>query len=225
MIKFVLFKPLSDDVAEAVKHSAKKISFTVTWPKNEQSLESSTIVAIQKECFHISTPTTEQPNPSLAKAKELQNVASCLPLMYDKADIQGFGINDAIAKFQQVKNYKDTSQGFKQEYKIDVLPVCGRLALAAIPDFQSAQYELYDDNTIRARDEHPAWDTCLHVDTTNCRKAYYCWESAIKRMCAISPECCERSPDEQQRHQTHEACKRDPDNASYGCAKNLGLSG
>eukprot|EP00928_Gymnodinium_smaydae_P079227 TRINITY_DN6320_c0_g1_i3.p1 TRINITY_DN6320_c0_g1~~TRINITY_DN6320_c0_g1_i3.p1 ORF type:complete len:147 (-),score=5.26 TRINITY_DN6320_c0_g1_i3:99-539(-) len=107
---------------------------------------------------------------------------------------------------------------FKQDYKIDVLPVCGRLALAAIPGFQSARYMFTEFKSFHLQpDALPTWSECLHVKQTNCRKAYYCWESAIKRLCAISDKCCNRqlgnvsTSVEESARKTHDACIENPD--------------
>eukprot|EP00928_Gymnodinium_smaydae_P031345 TRINITY_DN23032_c0_g1_i1.p1 TRINITY_DN23032_c0_g1~~TRINITY_DN23032_c0_g1_i1.p1 ORF type:complete len:515 (+),score=47.10 TRINITY_DN23032_c0_g1_i1:73-1545(+) len=249
MIKLALFQPFPNDILKAIAHVKRKILQTYTWPKGKQGLHNTTVVAIQEQCFHIRTPEPDsaecdEPERSLEKVHKLQRLGICMPSMYDKADIQGIGINDAILKFQQSKYYGNPEQDFKQEYKIDVLPVCGRLALATIPKFQSMTYAMIDKYTMRSKnmlgkdtngeltsnpDGLPIWNDCLHVKTSNCRKAYYCWESALKRLCAISPHCCERGNGnanvEEIRQKTHDACKEIPDNSTSQCAVNLGLSG
>lgn len=202
MIKFVLFKPLPDDFASAAKQILAKIHFTVTWPKGQPSLEERTARAIREQCFQV------QGGQTLMKAAFLQRISPCLPLMFDKAEIQGFGINDGIMKFQGRKYYGDPAQNFHQANVMAVPSLCGRLALATIPGFQSAKYQIATITTLQ-NDRQPGWDKCVFARETNCRRAYFCWESALNRICGISAKCC--PGDQKKAAKIHRACKENPD--------------
>lgn len=206
MIKFALFKPIPNDVAMAVEKIRSKIQFTVTWPKGQKGLTDSTVEHIQEECFMV------QEGQELINAKYLQKIGICLPLMFDKAEVQGFGINDGIMKFQDLDYYADKVQDFHQLNTFPVPPLCGRLALATIPAFQSASYLLATWETLQ-NDRKPSYYECLSATSTNCRKAYFCWENALNRICGISPKCCPNHLLEAAADQVHVACKHNPDGA------------
>lgn len=213
MIKFVLFKKMPHDPDETAKKVRSKIQFTVTWPKGQNSLTEDTAIAIQEQCFGV------REGQSLTQVNFLQRINTCLPLMFDKAEIQGFGINDGIMKFQNEDYYGNKIQDLKQRTLFPVTPLCGRLALATIPGFQSAKYTIATWESFQ-NDQKPTYNECLNVQATNCRKAYYCWESALNRVCGISPHCCNQDNGFEKAVETHNACKTNPD----GKLINLGLN-
>mmetsp|Transcript_70748 Transcript_70748/g.199788 ORF Transcript_70748/g.199788 Transcript_70748/m.199788 type:complete len:452 (+) Transcript_70748:83-1438(+) len=212
MIKFVLFKPLPDDPAAAASKVRQKTQFTVTWPKKQNSIADSTAKAIQEQCFEV------REGQPLRRASFLQRVSGCLPLMYDKAEIQGFGINDGILKFQSEEYYGNPVQNLKERAVFQVPPVCGRLALASIPGFQSSSFSLLTWGSLR-NDRKPSFGECLNVESTNCRKAYFCWEAALNRVCGLSPRCCNQDQGPEGAEKTHRSCAENPD----GKLVNLGL--
>jgi hypothetical protein len=191
MIKMVLFKPVPDNVDEATELIDRKVCRTVTWPQHKEAppcLQASTVATIRSQCFKV------QESKPLDGAKFLGKISPCLPLMFDKVEIQGFGMGDAMTKFQDEDYYGNPGQNLVQSYIQQVPAVCGRLALAAIPKFQTARYTLtsvsgmFQDMT--GLDTKPRWSDCMDVKETNCRKMYFCWEKAMRRMCKWSPNCC-----------------------------------
>merc|ERR1712187_170767 len=217
MMKFVLFKMdqiKSKNVTfEGLwKAVIKKIHFTVTWQRGKDSLAEETATSIATDCFHI-----RDDSDSKEEAARLRTIRKCLSVMYDKAEIAGHGISDAIVKFQGVPNknafeyayYGNEAQELHQRFKMPVAPLCGRLALASIAKFTDAKYELATRETFN-KDRTPAFDNCLDVRHSNCRKAYFCWESALNRVCGIHPKCCPGSTEEA-KQETHEDCASNPD--------------
>lgn len=204
MIKFVLFKPLPSDSVTAAKKIREKIQFTTSWPKGQNSLTDATTSAIQEQCFEV------HEGQSLEQAAFLQRIGICLPLMFDKAEIQGFGISDGIRKFQTSEYYGNEKQDLKNLTTFPIKPLCGRLALATIPAFQSASYKIATLQTMQ-NDRKPSYKHCLTAGATNCRKAYFCWEAALRRVCGISPDCCNEDHGHEEAQKTHKACQKNPD--------------
>jgi len=220
MIKLVLFKPLPDDSSDAAERARNKIQFTTSWPKGQESVTHSTASAIQEKCFRV------RDAGGLEQAHFLQKISVCLPLMFDKAEVQGFGLNDGLAKFQSPNYGTGSGQNLRQAATFPVPPACGRLALAAIPGFQKAKYMLAGFDSVANGDAKVPFGECIRVGETNCRKAYFCWERALNRICGMSPACCplkdtpDRAVAEASRLNTHEACKTNPD----GKLVNIGTS-
>jgi len=211
MIKMVLFKPMSDSVDDSIKLVERKVCRSVTWPQNEGAppcLEPATVTGIRSQCFKVKTGS------SMKEAQLLGKVGPCLPLMFDKVEIQGFGLNDGIAKFQDEGYYGNPEQALRQEYTPTVPSLCGRLALASIPRFQTAKYALTSVKKMipdaMAWDTEPSWNGCLNVKKTNCRKMYFCWERALRRMCTMSSMCCPGT--ETEAREVHNACILRPNN-------------
>merc|ERR1719345_554688 len=91
----------------------------------------------------------------------------------------------------KAKNYqKPVNLRFHHVY--DVPPVCGRMALGAVSKLNSATYRVATTlkSTVVKRDKEGKWLKCINANVTNCRKAYFCWEKSVNRMCGIDELCC-----------------------------------
>lgn len=208
MIKFALFKKggVTTDPAEVSKHVQKKIQQTASWPGmrkgGQQSVSKKTADAISKQCFKVKDDNVEQ------YFTFLQRIGTCLPLMYDKTEIgDGFGFQDGYIKLGNTENYGQPVN-LHLHHVYDVPPVCGRLALAAIPGIQSARYNLAPSfQSVYSADKGTPWLDCGVQDTrfTNCRKAYFCWEKSLNLMCGIDEACCPGKPAQAKAH--HDLCK------------------
>eukprot|EP00746_Dinoflagellata_sp_MGD_P146624 gnl/MRDRNA2_/MRDRNA2_79069_c0_seq1.p1 gnl/MRDRNA2_/MRDRNA2_79069_c0~~gnl/MRDRNA2_/MRDRNA2_79069_c0_seq1.p1 ORF type:complete len:464 (-),score=80.00 gnl/MRDRNA2_/MRDRNA2_79069_c0_seq1:392-1783(-) len=195
MIKFVLFSPLKAEEGEnptmeyAIKQLERKILKTTYLPGGKESkgtLEPATTKAIMSECFEV---VEKEPDLTFSKFKSLQKIGICLPLMFDKVESQGFGIQNAAPKFAQEESFSKLS--LQRLSYFDKIPtVCGRLALASIPKVQSARYFIGDANTLKNQDRNPKWSSCTGVKQANCRRVYFCWEKALKKLCALQKQCC-----------------------------------
>jgi hypothetical protein len=215
MIKMVLFEDIPDSVPEAVALVERKVCSTVSWPRERSGqapppcLEPATRTAIRSQCFKV-----EEQRP-LDETRFLHRIRPCLPVMFDKVEIMGLGLEDSMHKFQGKRYGKD----FKRVYEPRSRSVCGRLALAAIPRFQTTKYIFTRlsgiPEGVLGTDVEPTWAECLDVQETNCRKFYFCWERALRRMCKFSQHCCPY-PDSLE---THIACTRSPNHGD--CPKAL----
>jgi len=205
-MKFALFKKrgATTPPKDVPKHVLKKIRQTTTWPGmkqgGQQSVNDTTMNAISEQCFKVKGDEEEQYFTSL------QRRGTCVPLMYDKTEIgDGFGFQDGLTKLGNLANY-DNEVNLHLHHVYDVPPVCGRLALAAIPSIQSARYHLSPSKqSAISADKDTKWTQCMDAEFTNCRKAYFCWEKSFNRLCGIDEMCCPGDAAEAKAH--HENCK------------------
>jgi len=207
----VLFNPPMDDARETSRYVERKLCRTVTWPQSRTAapcLHADTVTAITGQCFKLGA------GESLNEFGRLQRTSKCLPLMFDKVEINGFGVGDGITKFQDETYYGKASRNFVQAATPSSSSFCGRLALATLPRFQTARYSVISPDFGTAvvealgRDTEPTWKECLSVKQTNCRKLYFCWEKAMRRMCALNWRCC--GGDSKSALPVHDACRKNP---------------
>jgi len=92
--------------------------------------------SISSQCFGVQGDNVEQ------TFTFLQQLGTCLPLMYDTTEIgDGFGFEDGFAKLLDSEKYLPPTD-LHPHHAYNVPPVCGRMALAAIPQMQMARYHI-----------------------------------------------------------------------------------
>lgn len=209
MMKFTLFMAggKATQPSKVPEHVLKKIQKTTTWPGmkagSQQSVSDETALSISKQCFGVQNDNVEQPFASL------QRLSTCLPLMYDTTEIgDGFGFQDGFAKLLDDEKYLAPTN-LKAHHAYDVPPLCGRMALAAIPQMQMARYHIAPSwATVSSADRDNKWPTCVQPEYTNCRKAYFCWEKSLNKLCGIDKMCCPGDEAEAANH--YDKCKIAP---------------
>jgi len=209
MMKFTLFMAggRATQPSKVPEHVLKKIQKTTTWPGmkdgSQQSVSDETARSISSQCFGVQGDNVEE------TFTFLQQLGTCLPLMYDTTEIgDGFGFQDGFAKLLDSEKYLPPTN-LHAHHAYDVPPVCGRMALAAIPQMQMARYHIAPSlQTATSADRDNKWKACVNAEYTNCRRAYFCWEKSLNKLCGIDKLCCPGNEIEADQH--HQVCKSKP---------------